>query len=220
LKTILNSKTLMDLSTHSMVPLEFFGIALAFLIMTALSLWILIGAKGHWVFKMGFIAITLLFSIGMWNSFNDLLGWPTTEKVPDKFEILWVVVEEPNKRTNDDGAIYIWIKNLEPKDDSFSLSFNSKDVSKGSRLYKLPYNRAMHEQVPGILGKIKRGERYIATMGNGVGGDGQGEGEGEGEGLIGRQGQGQEGQGQGSHSQEQDPVFHQLPPSRFPPKNP
>ena len=145
----------MDLSTHSMVPLEFFGIALAFLIMTALSLWILIGAKGHWVFKMGFIAITLLFSIGMWNSFNDLLGWPTTEKVPDKFEILWVVVEEPNKRTNDDGAIYIWIKNLEPKDDSFSLSFNSKDVSKGSRLYKLPYNRAMHEQVPGILDKIK-----------------------------------------------------------------
>ena len=213
----------MDLSTHSMVPLEFFGIALAFLIMTALSLWILIGAKGHWIFKTGFIAATLFFSIGMWNSFNNLLGWPTTEKVPDTFEILWVVVEEPNKRTNDPGAIYIWIKNLEPEDDHFSLSFNSNDMSKDSRLYKLPYNRAMHEQVPGILDKVKRGERFIATMGNGAGGEGSGEGngegEGEGEGLEGRQGQGQ-GQGQGSHSQEQDAVFHQLPPSRFPPKNP
>ena len=38
-----------------------------------------------------------LFYISSWKGYVGVLGWPTSEELPDDFNILWVVIQEPNK---------------------------------------------------------------------------------------------------------------------------
>jgi len=195
---------------------ETIGIPVAFILLTILILWVIIGIKGKWWLKSCLISLTLYFSIGLWVSINGLLGWPTTDGPPQKFEVHWVLVEEPNKKTGDPGAIYMWASDINASEQSFS-PFGSKKPLDKPRLYQLPYSRSMHEQTEGILEKLKKGERYMATLGGKGQGDEEGKGDGE-AGGKGREGGSKSGAGGGSLSQQQDPVFHELPPAKLPDK--
>ena len=194
---------------------ETIGIPVAFILLTILILWVVIGVKGKLWIKSCLISLTLYFSIGLWVSINGLLGWPTTDGPPQKFEIHWVLVEEPNKKTGNSGAIYIWASDINVDKQSFS-PFGSKKPLDKPRLYQLPYSRSTHEQTEAILERLKKGERYMATLD----GEGQGkEGEESDKAGEGREGEGKSGEsGDGSLSQQQDPVFHELPPHKLPDK--
>lgn len=203
--------------------LETIGIPISFVILSAVLLWFVIGARGYWWVKMIVMAVTLFFSIAMWNSLEDLLGWPTQKSLPDKFQVHWAVVDEPSKITRSQGGIYLWVKNLSPSKDNSFLSFIPEDLKKESRLHKMPYTRTMHEQMNKVLGELKKGKKFIGEKkGNGVGeADGQansqGKGKGKGKGYGLREGKGGKGNGF-DFSQEQEFIFHELPPPLVPRK--
>lgn len=191
---------------------ETIGIPVAFILLTILILWVIIGVKGKWWIKSSLISLTLYFSIGLWVSINGLLGWPTTDGPPQKFEIHWLLVEEPNKKTGDPGAVYMWASDADTDKQSFSPFGSEKPLDK-PRLYQLPYSRSMHEQTEAILKKLKKGERYMAALGE-EGKEGSGKA-----GDGGREGEGKNGKsGDGSLSQQQDFIFHELPPAKLPDK--
>jgi hypothetical protein len=167
---------------------ETIGIPVAFVLLTILILWVVIGVKGKWWVKTCLISLTLYFSVGLWISIDGLLGWPTTDGPPQKFEIHWLLVKEPNKKTGDSGAIYMWASNVNANKQSSFSPFGSKKPLSKPRLYQLPYSRSMHEQTESILEKLKKGERHMATLD----GEGQGGKEGEGSGK-GREGEGKNG---------------------------
>jgi len=207
--------------------MDTFGIPLAFLIVTALVLWAVIGGRGWWWLKALMVVGTFLFSISLWHSLESLEGWPTDESMPDKFEIKWIVVEEPNIRTGDKGEILVWSKNMtkEYKSKSSIPLLHNKEKSDDPRLHRLPYSREMHKQAQDIQKKIAAGGKYYGEMK-----DGKMEGKGEGKGKGSGQGKGGDGKGEGkgksgqkgdggSLSQEQDPIFHELPPPYFIPKD-
>ena len=98
---------------------ETIGIPVAFILLTILILWVVIGVKGKWWIKSCLISLTLYFSIGLWVSINGLLGWPTTDSPPQEFEVHWMLVEEPNKKTGDPGAIYMWASDINADKQSF-----------------------------------------------------------------------------------------------------
>jgi hypothetical protein len=205
--------------------IDTFGIPLAFVIIAALTLWIVIGSKGWWWLKALVVAGAVLFSITLWHSLSALQGWPTNEELPEKFEIKWLVVEEPNKKTGFEGAIYVWAKDLSPKEERNDgvLILHSKKKSDEPRLYIMPYSRKMHEQAEGIKKQIASGKPFYGEMLKGKGkGEGKGKGKGEGKGKgkgKGPKGEGKgEGQGDGDLSNEQDPIFHELPPAVLPEK--
>lgn len=149
---------------------------LFFICVSAIFLWFLIGAKGHWIVKIFLITLTMCLSFGVWNKTNDLCGYAATEPLPDKFELYWAMADEPKE-------IYIWAKDL-----------NLKTI-KESRLYSLPYSKNLHKQVEDIKIGIKGGKRFRGTMkaGKGAGNaadsvkgsKGNGEGEGKGKGKKG-----------------------------------
>jgi len=206
--------------------LDTFGIPLAFVTIAALTLWVIIGSRGYWWLKMIVVSISIFFTVSLWNSLGSLQGWPTLDMPPAKFEIKWLDVKEPNKKTGAPGSIYVWLRDLEPKeiDESFYMRLHHKALEEEPRLYKLPYSRMMHEQAEQIKGVIAKGGRFFAGIKAagqpGEPGDGKGNGKGKGQGQgKGKPGQGRPGGG-GSLSQEQEFVFHELPPPVFPQKDP
>ena len=205
--------------------MDTFGIPLAFVIIAALTLWVVVGSRGWWWVKGCVVAIAIFFSISLWHSLGGLEGWPTDQPLPEKFEIKWIVIEEPNKKTGSKGRILVLAKNLNPelKNKSRIPLLHSKDKSNEPRIHELPYSRELHKQSIQIQKKIAAGGKFYGEMkarGKGLKGKGEGKGKGKGQGR-GRDGQGKNGNGRsgGSLSNEQDPIFHELPPPYFPPKS-
>ena len=202
--------------------IDTFGIPLAFVIIAALTLWVVLGCKGYWWLKMIMVSLSIFFSISLWNSLISLQGWPTTQTMPGKFEVKWLDVKEPNKKTGQKGCIYVWARDLEPNSPPIekaaapplSMQLHAKEKSGEPRLYKLPYNRQMHQQAEEIKKMIGEGGQFFGTLakaGTGMSqlGSGQQEEEGGGGG----------GSGGGAIS-EGEFVFHELPPPLFPAKEP
>jgi len=185
-----------------------FGIAFALLISVLLLLWFVIGSRGQWWLKVPVIAATMFLSIGIWYSVNDLLGWPTADSLPTKFQIHWIVIEEPNKKTGDEGSIYIWASDLNPQPNGELWKFHSMDDSGEPRAHRMPYSRKLHEQSIAIMQIIKKGGQFKGTMKK----------PGELDSKSGKK-KGKPGKRGGDFSKEQTPMFYQLPPPNFPVKN-
>ena len=208
--------------------METVGIPIAFVVISSILLWFVIGSKGNWFVKVCVIAATLLFSLVIWNSLEGIQGWPTKDELPAKFLLHWAVVVEDNKDTKEPGAIYLWVKDVEEKENANWFSILPKDITKSPRVYKIPYSRKTHEQLQKAIEGIKKGKRYVGeNKGKGeIGEEGEGK-EGKGKGKDGKgkdgypkDGKGKDGNGEFDFSQEQDLIFHELPPSLLPPKEP
>ena len=203
------------------------AIPLAFLSLTCLILWFVIGSKGHWALKAVVIAATLYLCVSIGTSLPDFAGWPSTAPLPDKFLVHWTVVKEPDKQTKKEGAIYIWETNLsadaQAQEDGwkkFLISFVVVDTLE-PRVHKIPYTIEDHKTADGVNGRIKDGEIVIGHNNGGKGGDGK-KGDGKGKGKKGKgsqEGSGKEGNGGGSFSLSRDVNFQSLPEPVLPDKN-
>lgn len=214
--------------------LETIGIPLAFLATVSLMAWYIIGGSGKWWIKAPVTIVSIYLSLGIWYSMNGLLGWPTEQNVPDKFQAFWIVVETPEDDVPKSGAIYVWAKSLTPEDESnfgdvpkwvdkFLIPFHNKYSKNEPRLYKLSYSEELHQQANEIIeGHLKQGRPYFGTLEGDGDGEGDGEGTGEGGGQQGRGGADGDSLGDGSGSYSRDtrppPKFYELPPPKFPDK--
>ena len=199
------------------MDLNTFGIVSAFIVNAALVLWLIIGCRGNWLLKMAVTGLTLYFSLAIWVSLGDLLGWASQEPPPEKFLVHWILVKEPSQRNDHEEAIYVWLSELNEnhgftKHDTSALfpSFTPKRLPGEPRVHRLPYSKEMHEQSQQIMQLLMNGVKVVGgTNGMGTGGlDGE-----AGEGGI-------EGDGEGSMSPSYGPelYFYQLPPAQLPQK--
>jgi uncharacterized membrane protein YgcG len=205
------------------IPLMFLSIAL-------IVLWFIIGAKGHWALKAAVIAFTLHLCVSVGASLPDFAGWPSSSPVPSKFLVHWLVVKEPDKKTKEPGAIYLWATNLSSEEQEneeawrrFLIPLDFTDLSQ-PRVYKVPYSTESHEKADDVIGRIRDGKTVIGESasgegdGDGSGGEGKG-GEGDGDGSGQEGGGGNEGGGQGTFSLSDDVNFQDLPAALLPDKN-
>jgi hypothetical protein len=208
------------------MAIETVGIPLAYVIVAALVLWMAITARGPWWVKALVTLLAVLFSLGLWRSLEGLQGWPVETGMPDRFEVKWTLAEEPNKKTGDPGAIYLWALDLAPpggRGRPFALRLHTRDMGKEPRIFKLPYSRRLHEQTGEIQQEISAGGRffgYLGAAGPGEGAPGGRGGPGR-EGAAGPPGTGGEGRERagGTAPTRQDYIFHELPPPRLPEKS-
>lgn len=208
------------------------GIPIAFILIATIGLWLMIYSKGHWLFKMSYIAVCLYFGIMTWASLSELSGWPSNSTLPEKFMVGAVLVQDPMPTKKDPGAIYLWLieidqNNEAKKSDTFILlsPFVSKKRAIEPRAYRLPFTEQMREQASMISRMLKAGKPVVGERKNIAGKGDAGEpngknGNGQGNGLKGRDGKGRIGEGGrgGSLSQEQEFMFYELPPPLLPRK--
>ena len=179
------------------------------LIFGSLTLWLLTESQLKWYFKTACIATFCIFTTIFWSTIHSYLGWPAHEDdMPEKVLVHWVIIKEPNKFTEFEGAIYILAESAEEETNSLRKVFGYNKDRIEPRLYQLKYNRKLHEQLQkGIIPKLKAGQPVYGKLTKGEGGPKPGFGPGKDPNFKSK--------GDGSESQEQEWHFHELLPSEI-----
>ena len=108
--------------------------------------------------KLTGILVVAAFYFTSWNSYINILGWPSTEDLPDKFRISWVIIQEPSKGNRKEGSLYLWLRKLNEVNSPYGAP----------RSYKLLWNEENHKVAQSALYKLKEGEQLNGTKTYGV----------------------------------------------------
>lgn len=122
------------------------GLIASYIVLAVLLLSINLYSKWSWQVKTMTIIVTSAFYIISYFSFPPLLGWPTEQDLPSHFRLLSSEVHQPDKLTGDEGAVYLWAKEVE-------------DITTRvlPRAYTLPYSSLLHEKIISAQSKIDQG---------------------------------------------------------------
>jgi hypothetical protein len=109
-----------------------------------------------WIKASAIIVTTAFFGISI-QAINGLTGWPTTQKLPARFNVLWTAVVEPDKKTNNPGSIYLWAAELDA----------NNVPSTRPRSYQLPYSDSLMRKITQAQEKRERGVDVMGRIDDG-----------------------------------------------------
>jgi hypothetical protein len=112
------------------------AISLGYAALGVLLLGLGLEARLAWWIKAAAIVVTSGFFIVVFFATNGLLGWPAHGPLPARFQLLWTRVVEPDARSGEAGAVYLWV---EETDDNNVPSGTPKS-------YQLPYSRVLADR--------------------------------------------------------------------------
>ena len=134
------------------------GITILYAIVMSLLCWFIIGVRGRWIIKTLIIALSIWFAVTLAYTFNNFMGWPSEEKFKtETSQIIWFQIIEPSKVSQTPGAIYLWVREINPpeKADGLTLQellnpmywFTYPDPNTAPRSYKIPYTKEKHKKL-------------------------------------------------------------------------
>ena len=126
-------------------------LVLLLMMIGATVLWIFIStANTRWIFKAILTTLMLFSILSAWVGLKTMYGypyhaWPNNEK----YIMVGSYVEEPEIKSPDSGAIYLWLIDNNPKNANKSWIDVMSTIINGRqpRVYVIQYNRQMHEQL-------------------------------------------------------------------------
>jgi hypothetical protein len=87
-------------------------------------------------------------------SITSLMGWPTAQKLPPRFNLVSSLITEPDRRTSSPGHIYLWATELD-----------ANNVPSGTpRSYEISYTSALARKVAGAQEKHDRGQEVMGLL--------------------------------------------------------
>ena len=147
------------------ILLGYSGLLTAFIIIAAIHLYFIIESKAKVLTKALIIPIVLWFSLVLFYTPEKLMGWPTSQEMPNNSMVMSMLIREPYGSSP--GAIYILAlhdrfsekitkssvkKYLNPKS---VFGYTTKNIP---RFYKLTYDRELHKD-------LKKGEKKVEQKG-------------------------------------------------------
>jgi hypothetical protein len=126
------------------------ALTLAYLFSTALLLLVLISARLPVQGKVALILLALAFDWASYRGWEQSQGWAAAVNLPDKFLLHFAVIEEPDKRKNSDGAIYLWLTDLK-----------GDELAEQPRAYQLPYDQETHARVESAMRRAQAGNPQL-----------------------------------------------------------
>lgn len=140
-----------------MTPLAV-ALTLAYVVVAALLLNLNLAAPYRaWIKVLAIVLVTGLYIVAWWGH-HQLMGWATADALPENFRVHWVTVDEPDKVTGADGAIYFWVRRLDEAD----LPFGPP------RAHQIPWDEKSAEQAQEVLEQLEEGEILNGTMSRSV----------------------------------------------------
>ena len=133
------------------------GITILYVLLMILLSWSIIGIKGRWITKGLIIAIAIWFSVTLYYSFHNFMGWPSEETISTQYsQLIWFQIKEPSKVSNHPGAIYLWVREIPDSEKIEGLTL--KQLSNPMvwftypdetvpRAYKIPYTKKAHRKL-------------------------------------------------------------------------
>lgn len=133
------------------------GLVTSYVLLAALLLSLNLRSAWRWPVKALAIGATAGFFVVVFVALQGLLGWPTEAPPPPRFQLHAALIDEPDRKGRDPGAIYLW---LSPRN-------ADGEVAGPPRAYALPYSRALHEATVRAQADLQAG-RPIDGKANGT----------------------------------------------------
>jgi hypothetical protein len=123
------------------------GLSLAYVLLSVLLLAVLIWLPIRRPVKIVAILAASAVYVVVFFAAQGLLGWSAPVAVPDRFQVLWTRVLEPNPARGEPGAIHLWLEELD----------DANLPSGVPRAYLLPYSRDLAGRVSAAQAEIEKG---------------------------------------------------------------
>lgn len=137
------------------------AISAAYVVIGVLLLALGLSARLAWWVKAAAIVVTSVFFVEVFFATKGLLGWPRAGQLPPRFQLLWVRVVEPDLKSANAGAIYLWIEEVD-----------ENNVPDGvPRSYRLPYSRPLADRATTARDEIVSGKPQQGLAENLAGGE-------------------------------------------------
>jgi hypothetical protein len=137
----------MNLSAHA-------ALVIIYLVPIALATWWIVRSphRRRTPLVVALLALPLFYA-AHYRLLEELQGWPSGTPLPDQFRLLAHEIVEPNQASGAPGRILIWAQ---------------PDTAPQPRVYRLPYDKVLHEQLTDAAerqarGRVQRGERNPTT---------------------------------------------------------
>lgn len=131
-----------------------FALAAAYALSTALLVALCFTGNLSKRVKIGVVLFVSGFYLVSWQGYQDSLGWPTDESLPDQFRLLWVTIEEPDKSKKEPGAIAFWVRGL----DEAGLAYGTP------RSHRVPWSEEAADSAQNALNSLEEGELLNGRM--------------------------------------------------------
>ncbi|MFC7517660.1 hypothetical protein ACFQUU_21850 [Herbaspirillum sp. GCM10030257] len=105
----------------------------------------------RWV-KVGMIGMVSLSYLFAQAGFQRMLGWPADEHLPEKFVVLALVTQEPDKDRGVTGALYLWVNAIQ-----------DNRPTPEPRAYRLAYRKDLHSVLGDAIRKSRQGISQIGS---------------------------------------------------------
>jgi hypothetical protein len=134
------------------------AISAAYVAMSVLLLSLGLTSPFRWWVKAVAIVVTSLFFVEVYFATQSLRGWPGTDRLPARFQLLWTRVVEPDPKLRDAGSIFLWVEQLD-----------ENNVPTGTpRSYRMGYSEKVAEEIAKAQTKIMNGEQVEGLAGDGT----------------------------------------------------
>lgn len=129
------------------------GLVAAYVLIALLLLILVLYTRWSWRLKSALVVLVSGFYLVSYFSLPPLLGWPTAARLPDRFNLVAVYVQEPDKSTGAPGEIFLW----------------ATDMAQGPRsaeprAYRVPFSNELHARVVEASNKIRKGLPQIGEV--------------------------------------------------------
>ncbi len=125
----------------------------SYVILAVLLLAMLVYSRTHWIMKAAVIVLVSAFYPVSYYSLMALLGWPTAQRLPDRFRLVSAQVYEPDERSGRQGAIYLWVAPL------------SEDAGRVTpRAFEVSYSEGLHQKVENAKKGLYQGTAQMGEV--------------------------------------------------------
>ena len=80
---------------------------------------------------------------------DDLKGWPVPDPLPERFSVHWVLVDERNKVSGEEGRIYIWLRHLDELNQPYGKP----------RVHEVLFENALAQRTQDVLSSLMDGRQ-------------------------------------------------------------
>ncbi len=129
------------------------GLMASYVILVVLLVSLNLRSDWHWGVKAGAIVVVTAFFPICYLSLESLLGWPTSQPLPERFRLVAAQVYEPNKQTGYPGEIFIW---------AASMATRAGQVT--PRAYGFPYEDVLHMKISEAVKSQRKGVPQMGKL--------------------------------------------------------
>ena len=126
-------------------------LSVSYVLLTVITVWLwfgnVLGPKGK-------VALSLILPIVYyphWMGLVQSIGWPSSQELPERFELISSDIIEPNDYMKVPGNIHLWVRTR---------------ANTPPRAYSLPYSRELHDELTATRQRSAQGRRQVGSLSN------------------------------------------------------